>query len=81
MPRPTASDIRWDVPVAEPRLTARTWRTADRQTAKHLRDIDTCLRPAAGAGKCWERIDYLLDERLFLRSPDAMDTWPARGQQ
>lgn len=83
MPRLTASDLHWETPVAEPRLTsrsiARALKAADRQTDTQITQVDRCLSAWAGHQPKTAAIDHLLDERLFVRPPDVMDTWPGRN--
>lgn len=76
-PRLTAADIHWVNPPAEPRMTARDWARADRRVADNLRAVDRALSAWAGF-EPKTGVDYLLDERLYLRPPDVMATWPGR---
>jgi len=78
MPRLTAADIDWQTPPAEPRMSSRVWRNLDRQVLAELRAIDRDLSAWAGHEPKAEGVDYLLDARLYIRPPDAMDTWPAK---
>lgn len=70
-------DIHWVTAPAEPLTTGRDLRRADRRMRENLRAIDSCLSAWAGRVPKTVAVDHLLDERLMLRSPDVMATWPA----
>lgn len=78
IPRLTLGDIRWETPAVEPLMRPKAWRSLDKQVAAHLRAVDADLSAWAGHEPKTEGVDQLLDERLFLRPPDVMDTWPGR---
>lgn len=59
-------------PVAEPAVSSRDLRAADTAVAEQLYSIHLLLRCWVGRPKNWAIVDRLLDERLFLRPPDAM---------
>lgn len=76
-PRLSTGDIRRIAPADE-RMTARHWRNLDRAVTAELDAVDRGLAAwvrfePKGAG-----MDQLLDERLMLRPPDVMATWPVR---
>lgn len=75
-PRLTADDIHWVAPPAEPRMTVRDWSRTDRRVVDNLRAIDRGLSAWAGFHPKTVAVDQLLDERLFVRPPDAMATGP-----
>jgi hypothetical protein len=77
--RLTSADIHWVTPRAESPTTRRDWRRADRRVTDNLLAVDRGLSAWAGFRPKTEAVDYLLDERLMLRPPDVMATWPARG--
>lgn len=77
--RLTSADIHWVTAPAEPRMTSRDWRHADRRVTENLRALDRDLTAWAGFPKK-AMVDQLLDERLYLRPPDVMATWPAPGR-
>jgi hypothetical protein len=78
MPRLTSAGVEWQTPPAEPRMASRAWRNLDRQVAAELVAIDRDLSAWAGHEPKAEGLDHLLDARLFIRPPDAMETWPAK---
>lgn len=59
-------------PTAEPAVSLRDLREADTAVAEQLYAINLLLDSWVGRPKNWQLVDALLDERLFLRSPDAM---------
>jgi hypothetical protein len=46
----------------------------DQQVAGHVSDIDGSLGSYVRCEKDWQAIDLLLDERLFIRPGDVMDS-------
>jgi hypothetical protein len=76
-PRLSSADIHWVTAPAEPRMTARDWRNADRRVRDNLAAIDRRLSAWAGFEPKTVAVDHLLDERLMLRPPDVMATRPA----
>lgn len=70
--------IRWVMPP-DPPMTARHWRTLDQHVTAELRAVDRALSAWAGWQPKTEAVDQLLDERLVLRPPDVMATWPGRS--
>lgn len=79
-PRLTAAEIRWVTAPVEPLTTWRDWRRADRRVTDNLKAIDRDLSAWVGFEPKTVQVDYLLDERLYLRPPDVMATWPAPGR-
>lgn len=61
-------------PDPEPVVSPRDLREADTAVAEQLYAIHLLLDAWAGRPKNWALVDALLDERLFLRPPDAMQT-------
>lgn len=76
-PRLSLGDIRWVMPD-EPPMTARHWRNLDRAVTGELAAVDRNLSAWAGFEPKGPGMDQLLDERLYLRPPDVMATWPVR---
>lgn len=79
MPRLTLGDIRWETPAVEPLMRPKAWRSLDKQVAAQITQVDQILSAWAGHHPKTEAIDQLLDERLAVRPPDVMDTWPGRN--
>jgi hypothetical protein len=65
--RISAADIVWQP-------AARAWPQLDQQVAGHVSDIDGSLGSYVRCEKDWQQINLLLDERLFIRPGDVMDS-------
>lgn len=74
---PTLAEVEWQLTGLDLRVSRRELRAADRAVAAQVQSIDVLLDDwAHRPRKRWDLIDQLLDERLFVRGPDAMATGP-----